>query len=184
MKKSQPSKRTVVIVERRKLPLDFSFNAPSDGQKIKKMRMLNTRADAATLTHIISTNDALNKENLTISHCDSQTNKYTKHRVEEDVEIERLGDTDVANSDIEVDIEGLDDEERQQIEAASKAKRDQGKNGKAEQTITPDLGNDELTRKRLAPTSKPIQKVEPTMSVVKLKAALAEKPANVLDRGN
>ncbi|GAN09102.1 hypothetical protein MAM1_0244c08624 [Mucor ambiguus] len=165
MKQSQPSKRTLVIVEKRKLLLDFCFHAPGDGQKIKKMRMLDTTAETETLTHNISTNNTLDKVNLTINHRDSQADTSSKKQMpprvkEGKADAKSSDEMDAADSDIEVDIEKVHGEEGQQLKYTSRAKIDF-----AQLTATIQFASDHLEEngKNKESTSPDFSKIEQLM---------------------
>lgn len=196
MKKSQPSKRKLVIVEARKLELDFCFDASEDGQNIKKMRMLDTNTKAETLTHIISTNDALDKTNSTINRRDSQADPLLSdslaHRVEKEANVKGTDEGDVAHGDTEIDIEGVDVEEDKQTEATSKtntndlaqsaatteaASGDQEENGKVEESTTPDLSTTESTSTKEKATLLP----NPTQAANTRKRAVKDSKKSAVD---
>ncbi|KAK4514744.1 uncharacterized protein ATC70_002347 [Mucor velutinosus] len=192
MKKSHPSKRSLVIVERRTLSLDFCFDEPDDGQKIKKMRMLDTSGNTETLTHIISANDPLDKANSTTHHRDSQAepslNKNLNCRVgdKEEVGAEGSDEIEAACSD----IKGLKDKGEQQTEAAYKTNKGdftqsvaapqaasdrRRENDKFEQVTTSSLSKDKPTT---APHTKTQQAPKPIPSPAQ--EANTTEPANLL----
>lgn len=206
MKKAQSPKDAVVIIERRKLPLDFYFETLRDGQKIKKLRMLDTDAETETLTHIIRVGDTLNKGNLTNNHRDNRLNpttiNYLKQNVEEEeVDIEGLHESSTDDDSI-IDVEIIDDEKDQQTEATPKSNQDdlvqtvaalqvagdhQGKNDKVEKPTTSDLDKDEpplsppppTTTKEAKAMPASTQKVDTAKPVVNAQSIATTSTVNV-----